>query len=126
MRDHAHTRVSGRARRAASGNYARALRFSACRRYQVRLDIWSLSQGARASMVLARSSIRGRPFFGARLTSPMPPFVLRGQTMPGRRQQGERADVDQHKPHGGGQDVGSGRALADLAAAEHPGSGPPR
>ena len=42
-------------------------RFSAWRRYQVRRDISSLSQGFLASMVLARSSIRGRPFFGAQL-----------------------------------------------------------
>jgi hypothetical protein len=44
-----------------------AFRFSAWRRYQVRRDISSLSQGFLASMVLARSSIRGRPFFGAQL-----------------------------------------------------------
>ena len=125
MRDHAHTRVSGRARRAASGNYARALRFSACRRYQVRLDIWSLSQGARASMVLARSSMAG--LFSGRVSLRRCRFLSFAdrQCQVGAKQ-GERADVDQHKPHGGGQDVGSGRALADLAAAEHPGSGPPR
>jgi hypothetical protein len=43
------------------------LRFSAWRRYHVRRDMLSLSQGFLASIVRARSSIRGRPFFGARL-----------------------------------------------------------
>jgi hypothetical protein len=44
---------------------ARAARRSTRRRYQVRRDISSLSQGFLASIVLARSSIRGRPVFGA-------------------------------------------------------------
>jgi hypothetical protein len=43
------------------GPHSRPLRFSAWRRYQVRRDIPSLSQGFLASLVLARSSIRGRP-----------------------------------------------------------------
>src|ERR1700722_4827811 len=42
---------------------AAATRFSACRRYHVRRDILSLSQGFLASMVLAPSAMRGRPFF---------------------------------------------------------------
>src|SRR5580704_17575702 len=42
-------------------DHSRPLRFSAWRRYQVRRDMPSLSQGFLASMVLARSSIRGRP-----------------------------------------------------------------
>ena len=43
-------------------DHSRPLRFSAWRRYQVRRDMPTLSQGLRASLVLARSSIRGRPF----------------------------------------------------------------
>ena len=42
-------------------DHSRPLRFSAWRRYQVRRDISSFSQGFLASMVLARSSMRGRP-----------------------------------------------------------------
>jgi hypothetical protein len=42
-------------------DHSRPLRFSAWRRYQVRRDISSLSQGFLASMVRWRSSIRGRP-----------------------------------------------------------------
>ena len=42
-------------------DHSRPLRCSAWRRYHVRRDISSLSQGFLASMVLARSSIRGRP-----------------------------------------------------------------
>jgi hypothetical protein len=51
-------------------------RFSAWRRYQVRRDISSLSQGFLASMVRARSSIRGRPFFRGFIGPcfPSPPF----------------------------------------------------
>jgi hypothetical protein len=46
-------------------DHSRPFRFSAWRRYQVRRDISSLSQGFLASIVLARSSIRGRPFWVA-------------------------------------------------------------
>lgn len=45
--------------KATSGLYAVRLG------YQVRRDIPSLSHGFLASIVRARSSIRGRPFFGA-------------------------------------------------------------
>jgi hypothetical protein len=55
--------------------HSRPLRCSAWRRYQVRRDISSLSQGFLASMVLARSSIRGRPFLGDRLID-RPRFAL--------------------------------------------------
>ena len=48
-------------------DHSRPLRFSAWRRYQVRRDISSFSQGFLASIVLARSSIRGRPFLAGRL-----------------------------------------------------------
>jgi hypothetical protein len=51
-------------------DHSRPLRFSAWRRYQVRRDMPSLSQGFLASIVLGRSSIRGRPlragFIGVR------------------------------------------------------------
>ena len=46
-------------------DHSRPLRFSAWRRYHVRRDISSLSQGFLASMVRARSSIRGRPFLAS-------------------------------------------------------------
>ena len=48
-------------------DHSRPFRFSAWRRYQVRRDISSLSQGFLASMVRARSSMRGRPFLTAGL-----------------------------------------------------------
>jgi DNA invertase Pin-like site-specific DNA recombinase len=47
-------------RRTKGRDHSRPFRFSAWRRYQVRRDISSLSQGFLASMDLARSSIRGR------------------------------------------------------------------
>ena len=42
-------------------DHSRPLRCSAWRRYQVRRDMLSLSQGFFASLVLAGSSMRGRP-----------------------------------------------------------------
>jgi hypothetical protein len=54
-------------------------RFSAWRRYQVRRDIPSLSQGFLASMVRARSSIRGRPFFRGFIGRPCFPSSCRRQ-----------------------------------------------
>jgi hypothetical protein len=53
----------GGGRHHPAGSESRPLRCSAWRRYHVRRDISSLSQGFRASMVRARSSMRGRPFF---------------------------------------------------------------
>jgi hypothetical protein len=69
------------ARQRGSKSTPRARR-SAWRRYQVRRDISSLSQGFLASMVRARSSIRGRPFFGGGLT--LRPFLLRASPRPPR------------------------------------------
>ena len=57
-----------KAAEAKGWDHSRPLRFSAWRRYQVRRDISSLSQGFLASLVLARSSIRGRPVLRARFT----------------------------------------------------------
>jgi hypothetical protein len=55
-------------------------RFSAWRRYHVRRDISSLSQGFLASMVLARSSIRGRPFLGAGFMGLGPLFIVKAKS----------------------------------------------
>ena len=52
----------------------RPFRCSAWRRYHVRRDMPSLRQGFLASMVWARSSMRGRPFFAGGLT-PQGPIV---------------------------------------------------
>jgi hypothetical protein len=70
--------IDGDGRSCFCRDHSRPLSCSAWRRYHVRRDISSLSQGFRASMVLARSSIRGRPFLMARIMrslslSPMPP-----------------------------------------------------
>jgi hypothetical protein len=50
-------------------DHSRPLRRSASRRYHVRRDISSFSQGFLASMVRARSSIRGRPVLRRWVTS---------------------------------------------------------
>lgn len=49
------------ARTTKGQDHSRPFRFSAWRRYHVRRDMPSLSQGFLASIVLARSSMRGRP-----------------------------------------------------------------
>jgi hypothetical protein len=52
---------SGSPKRQRPDHFPAFARFSAWRRYHVRRDISSWSQGFLASMVRARSSIRGRP-----------------------------------------------------------------
>ena len=59
--------IAGGGRHRFCGDHSRPLRCSAWRRYHVRRDISSLSQGFLASMVRARSSMRGPPFFGSAL-----------------------------------------------------------
>ena len=53
-------------------DHSRPLRFSAWRRYHVRRDMPSFSQGFLASIVLARSSIRGRPVLRRVIFNPPP------------------------------------------------------